>query len=315
MILTCPSEGSPLSRAWASPSCWRRSVPCEVDVQEVFPLYPVEPWQQTTNKRTQFIILLSVCQYSTFVSIFLKFLTFQWADWWSAQDIVRSQAHLVMGCQEHPQVLMTQSLAAPQSEGARASSWPTPRWFESPGHLLHLGGTTGKLNCQSSKRKDGSWSAASLSHVGHQHQMIMPLCTAWAGSVWGGWMWELCDSLSEGRTTLWIMWGVYVIKRGHAKNITIKCVHLNSHTLCRLLVNNEYTTCVRKESELLHFNHSRKHSLGSHCIKNLICMEFKWAVVRILVVLNNWLKYYQNRNVAKLQVLQLFDKSSQNIPL
>lgn len=85
-------------------------------------------------------------------------------------------------------------------------------------------------------------------------------------------MWELCETVSEGRTTFQKMCGVYVIKRGHAKNITIKCVHLNSHTLyCYLsIMNMQYVPCVRKESELLHFNHSRKPSLRSHCITNYI---------------------------------------------
>lgn len=41
LCLTCPSVRSPLTRAWAPPPCWRRSVPCKVDIQEVLPLYPV----------------------------------------------------------------------------------------------------------------------------------------------------------------------------------------------------------------------------------------------------------------------------------
>lgn len=91
---------------------------------------------------------------------FLKSQTFHWVDSWLAQDTAPSLVHLGMACQERPLVLETQLPAAPQSGGALASSWPTPQWFENPSHLLHLGGTTGKLNCQSSKRKDESWSVA-----------------------------------------------------------------------------------------------------------------------------------------------------------
>ncbi len=173
--------------------------------------------------------------------MFLKSLTFHWLDWWGAQDTVPSLAHLATGCQEHPPVSMTQLPAAPQSGGALASSWPTPQWFESPGHLLHLGGTTGKLNCQSSKRKDGSWSAALLIHVGHHHQMIMLLRAAWgqAGtsaltirSVRQGLVCEICEIVSEGRPKLWIIWGVYVIKKGDAEThwyigAMCKCVSIH----------------------------------------------------------------------------------------
>ena len=109
-------------------------------------------------------------------NVILKSVTFQWADWWGARDTAPSLAHPRTGSREHPRVSLTRPPAAPQSGGARASSWPTPRWFVSPSHQLHLGGTTGKLNCQSSKRKDGSWSAASLLHVGHYHQMITLQC-------------------------------------------------------------------------------------------------------------------------------------------
>lgn len=61
---------------------------------------------------------------------------------------------------------------------------------------------------------------------------------------------ELCETVSEGRTTFQKMCGVYVIKRGHAKNITIKFVHLNSHTLYCLLVNNEYAICALCEERI-----------------------------------------------------------------
>lgn len=117
-----------------------------------------------------------VSAHSSNVSVPLIFLTFQWVDWWAARDTAPSPAHLGTASQEHPPVWLTPPPAAPQSWGALASSWPTPQWSESPSHLLHLGGTTGKFNCQSSKRKDGSWSAASLLHVGHHHQMIALLC-------------------------------------------------------------------------------------------------------------------------------------------
>ena len=63
-------------------------------------------------------------------------------------------------------------------------------------------------------------------------------------------MWELSETVSEGRTTFQIMCCVYVIKRGHAKNFTIKCVHLNSHTLYCLLVNNEYAICAPCEERI-----------------------------------------------------------------
>lgn len=69
VTLTCPSEGGPLTRAWASPPCWRRSVPSEVNIQEVLPLYPVEPWQQAKQNNMESIILLVLfitigkCQY------------------------------------------------------------------------------------------------------------------------------------------------------------------------------------------------------------------------------------------------------------
>lgn len=82
----------------------------------------------------------------------LKFLTFHWVGWWVAQDIVPSLVHLVTEYQAHPPVYVILLPVAPHSGGALASSLPTPQSFVNPGHLLHLGGTTGKLNCQSSKR-------------------------------------------------------------------------------------------------------------------------------------------------------------------
>lgn len=71
--------------------------------------------------------------------MFIGSLTFQWCDWWGARGTELSLAHLGTESQEPPLVLVTQLLAAPQSEGALASSWPTPQWFVSPSHLLHLG--------------------------------------------------------------------------------------------------------------------------------------------------------------------------------
>lgn len=70
--------------------------------------------------------------------MFIKSLTFHWCDWWGAQDTELSLAHLGMESREHPLVSVTLLLAAPRSGGALASSWPTPQWFVSPSHLLHL---------------------------------------------------------------------------------------------------------------------------------------------------------------------------------
>lgn len=84
--------------------------------------------------------------------------TFRLFGLWCVQDIAPSLAHLGTGSQQHPQVLVTQLPAGHQSGGAPASNWLTPQWFESPSHLLHLGGTTG------SKVKDPSGSGMFLNH-------------------------------------------------------------------------------------------------------------------------------------------------------
>lgn len=50
-----------------------------------------------------------------------------------------------------PHVLAILLLVAPRSEDAPASSLPAPQWSENPGHQIHLGRNTGKMNNQALK--------------------------------------------------------------------------------------------------------------------------------------------------------------------
>lgn len=221
---------------------------------------------------------------------FLKSLTFHSVDWWCAQDIVQSRAHLETGCQEHPRVWMTQLPAAPQSGGALASSWPTPQWFESPGHLLHLGGTTGKLNCQSSKRKDGSWSATLLIHVGHHHQMIVLLCAAWGQD---GTSALTIESMWQ-RFRVWNLWKCefmwlkeVMLKKHYTIGAMFKCAsiyflffafQLQIHDLCHACAKNQnlFTFAIAENVDL-----EDDTFCVQHFSKNWICVKYRYTVVGI----------------------------------
>lgn len=134
-----------------------------------------------------------------------------------------------MECQEHPPVWGTPLPAAPQSGGAQASSWPTPQWFESPSHLLHLGGTTGKLNCQSLKKKRWIMGCciANLCWTSppDDHATVPFLRSGWHICS-GNQVCEICDTVRKAYN---LMCGVTEI--GSAENITcilVQCINVNA---------------------------------------------------------------------------------------
>lgn len=135
-----------------------------MDIQEVLPLYPVESEQQTEQNNIHTI--LEIQYLLEYANIFPNSPTFHWFVWWVSRDIAPSRVHLMMECQVPHPVLAILLLVAPRSEDAPASSLPAPQWSESPGHQIHLGRNTGKMNNQAFKAECRKWSISLLIHLG-----------------------------------------------------------------------------------------------------------------------------------------------------
>lgn len=135
-FLTCPSKRRSLSWTRTPTPRWRRSVSGQMNVQEILPFYPVQPWQQTVNT-TENHYQRNCSDIITMWTLPIC-VTFQWVDSRDAQGTAPSLVHLEMEFLVHPQASGCQLPDPPQSAGAPTSNWPVLQWSGSPGHLLHL---------------------------------------------------------------------------------------------------------------------------------------------------------------------------------